>query len=42
MTRALCHFMYELSYEDFKITRKKARNFKEYFLNKREFLLRPH
>jgi hypothetical protein len=38
-TRVMCHFTYGLGYEDFKIARKEARNFREYFLKDRENFL---
>lgn len=39
MTRVMCRFTYGLGYEDFVVARKEARNFREYFLDKRkEFL----
>ena len=40
MTRVMCRFTHGLSYEDFKLARKEARNFREYFLNDRERFLK--
>ena len=35
----MCRFTYGLSYEDFKVARKEARNFRDYFLKGREAFL---
>lgn len=40
MTRAMCRFTHGLSYDDFKLARKEARNFREYFVRDRERFLK--
>jgi hypothetical protein len=40
MTRVMCHFTYGLGYEDFKVARKEARNFRDYFMEGREGFLK--
>lgn len=36
MTKAMCHFTHGLSFEQFKLARREARNFRDYFLKERE------